>query len=93
MKVILGLGNPGQDYAETRHNVGWWVVDHLADAWRLEGWHRIAWIMPRPRKHPCLLILSDIGNSDDRCTLSPGAKAKLMHPISGTFAPVDAGIA
>lgn len=36
MKVILGLGNPGQEYADTRHNVGWWVVDHLADAWRLE---------------------------------------------------------
>lgn len=40
MKVILGLGNPGQEYAETRHNVGWWVVDHLADAWRLEGWRK-----------------------------------------------------
>lgn len=40
MKVILGLGNPGQEYAETRHNVGWWVVDHLADTWRLDGWRK-----------------------------------------------------
>lgn len=40
MKVILGLGNPGKEYANTRHNVGWWVVDHLADVWRLDGWRK-----------------------------------------------------
>ncbi len=40
MKVILGLGNPGREYEATRHNVGWWVVDHLADVWRLDGWRR-----------------------------------------------------
>src|SRR5688572_21244258 len=40
MKVILGLGNPGAEYAETRHNVGWWVVDHLADVWRFEPWRK-----------------------------------------------------
>ena len=40
MKVILGLGNPGRDYKDTRHNVGWWVLDHLADVWRLDGWRR-----------------------------------------------------
>ncbi len=40
MKVILGLGNPGREYEQTRHNVGWWVLDHLADVWRLAGWRR-----------------------------------------------------
>lgn len=40
MKVILGLGNPGRQYEATRHNVGWWLVDHLADVWHFDGWKR-----------------------------------------------------
>jgi PTH1 family peptidyl-tRNA hydrolase len=40
LKVILGLGNPGRKYEATRHNVGWWVLDHLADVWHFEGWKR-----------------------------------------------------
>jgi PTH1 family peptidyl-tRNA hydrolase len=40
MKVILGLGNPGKEYERTRHNVGWWVVDHLADVWHFDAWKK-----------------------------------------------------
>ena len=40
MKVILGLGNPGRQYEATRHNVGWWALDHLADVWHFDGWKR-----------------------------------------------------
>lgn len=40
MKLIVGLGNPGKSYADTRHNAGWWVVDHLAGVWRFDGWRK-----------------------------------------------------
>jgi PTH1 family peptidyl-tRNA hydrolase len=40
LKVIVGLGNPGREYELTRHNVGWMVLDHLADVWHFDAWRR-----------------------------------------------------
>lgn len=37
LSLVAGLGNPGRDYEQTRHNLGWVVVDALARR------HKLAW--------------------------------------------------
>ncbi len=49
IRVIIGLGNPGKKFEKTRHNIGFLVVDALADAyhgvWHAKGEMEVADIM------------------------------------------------
>ena len=36
MKMIVGLGNPGNEYENTRHNIGFMIVDNYAKKYRLD---------------------------------------------------------
>ncbi|MCE5388216.1 MAG: aminoacyl-tRNA hydrolase [Acidithiobacillus sp.] len=59
--LIAGLGNPGPEYAKTRHNAGFCFVQRLADQggarWHLEkSWHLLAARM-RQGPHDLLLVM------------------------------------
>ena len=61
MYIIAGLGNPGKKYEGTRHNIGWQVMDELADKHRIRimesrfkglvgkgviGWEKVLFLKP-----------------------------------------------
>jgi len=36
MKLVVGLGNPGKEYENTRHNIGFMILDSFLDGFSLE---------------------------------------------------------
>lgn len=51
--LIVGLGNPGEDYARSRHNVGFMALDRLKKHWNLDDFRE-------DKKHSCLLSMGNL---------------------------------
>ena len=59
MKLIAGLGNPGEKYAKNRHNVGFIIVDEIADSHGFAPWRtRFSGLVAEGRLNgeKCLLL-------------------------------------
>ncbi len=58
-RLIVGLGNPGPEYEATRHNVGFWFIDQLADQLKIS-------LAPQSKFH------GTAGRSGETWLLKPG---------------------
>ena len=86
--LIVGLGNPGAEYARTRHNVGFMVADRLVERWQL----------PKPKtKYRGLLSEGRIGSPGVDLTrvavLTPqtymNEAGRSVGPARGALGPED----
>ena len=79
MYLIVGLGNPGEDYAHTRHNAGFDTIDVLAGEWGANYWKDkggalVAEVKPRALDGEALIL----AKPQSYMNLSGGPVANLM---------------
>jgi PTH1 family peptidyl-tRNA hydrolase len=91
-KVIVGLGNPGPQYEDTRHNAGWWLLDALAEAWgvqrfRVEGKQAVATVEVEGRQVRLIRPLTYMNRSGQ--VLAPLGRMAGLDPARDLLVLVD----
>ncbi|HEX2204439.1 MAG TPA: aminoacyl-tRNA hydrolase [Longimicrobium sp.] len=92
LKVIVGLGNPGREYALTRHNVGWWLLDALAEAWgfgRFRADKSAAVVTGRVEPHAVRLLKPLTYMNRSGSALLPIARMKAVDVTKDLLVVVD----
>ena len=75
--MIVGLGNPGERYEQTRHNVGFWCVDRLAEVWRADRERRRVRALVREAgvgAHRLVLVKPQTYMNDSGDAVGPAAR-------------------
>jgi PTH1 family peptidyl-tRNA hydrolase len=83
IRLIVGLGNPGPEYETTRHNAGFWLVDHFVDdlsgAFALEKAFS-AWVA-KGRFDNAAIVLAKPTTFMNRSGLAVGALARFYKLV------------
>lgn len=86
MKVVVGLGNPGRQYEGTRHNMGYMVIDRLADMFSADFDHSKFKGVFAIVKHPSLAETVILAKPETYMNLS----GEFIRPLLGYFkVPVE----
>lgn len=91
-KIVVGLGNPGDQYAKTRHNIGWMVLDRLADraGWSGRGRSRDAAAIVGGRYHGLdLLLVKPMTYMNDSGVAVRKILARQRAPLAEMLVVVD----
>ncbi len=59
MRLIVALGNPGAEHADTRHNAGWRAIDRFCALWPEGG---VSWTMDKKRKSAVARLADERGD-------------------------------
>ena len=80
--LVVGLGNPGREYARTRHNAGWLVLDELArrhgGAWKAKFSGRLAEI--RVDGHKVALLKPETYMNESGRSVAAAARFYKLEP-------------
>ncbi len=94
MKLIVGLGNPGRDYARTRHNAGFMAVDRLAKrhaggAVARGQFHAMTLDAAIPGSGKCLLIKPTTYMNRSGLTVGEAVRFYKCSPVDDVLIIVD----